>query len=173
MKANYPILILMLGLGGVILPGCVTSSRHAAVVQPPPATSRSADDTSDDLMADDLSNGSSQSSARGNPEALAHYAAGVSYEWNDEDALAVKQFDDAALADPSNEGLVIKVAQRFLKNKQPDKAVTVLAKSARRSDASGFLLSWLARADLQAGKTNQALAASRLSIQRQPDAFDG
>jgi len=74
---------------------------------------------------------------------------------------------------PANERLVIKVAQHYLKNKQVDKAVTVLSKSARRGDASGLLLSWLARADLQAGKTAQALAASRLSIQRQPDAYDG
>ena len=111
--------------------------------------------------------------ARGNPAALAHYAAGLSYEWNDEDEQAVKQFNDAALADPSNEYLVIKVAQRFLKNKQVDKAVAVLARSARRPGASALLLSWLARADLQAGKTHQALAASRRSIQRQPDAFDG
>ena len=65
------------------------------------------------------------------------------------------------------------MAQRFLKTSQVDKAVAVLAKSARRSDASAQLLSWLARADLQAGQTNQALIASRLAIQRQPDAFDG
>ena len=69
--------------------------------------------------------------------------------------------------------LVIKVAERFLKNKQVDKAVTVLARSAHRPDASALLLSCLARADLQAGRTRQALAASRRSIQRQPDAFDG
>jgi tetratricopeptide (TPR) repeat protein len=174
MKAYHPILILMLGLGGVILPGCATSSaRQPAAVQSAPATSQDAGDTNDNLMADDLPDNSSQPMAEGNPAALAHYAAGVSYEWNDEDELAVKQFDDSALADPSNEHLVIKVAQRFLKNKQVDKAVTVLAKSARRPDASALLLSWLARADLQAGMTTQALAASRLSIQRQPDGFDG
>ena len=54
-----------------------------------------------------------------------------------------------------------------------DRAVVLLSKSARRPDASGLLLSWLARADLQAGKTNQALAASRRSIQREPEAFAG
>jgi tetratricopeptide (TPR) repeat protein len=168
MKAYYP--ILLLALAGVILPGCATTARHPLVIQPAPAAGPDADETtSDDLMADDLPNGM----ATGNPAALAHYAAGISYEWNDEDERAVKQFNDAALADPSNEYLVIKVAQRFLKNKQVDKAVTVLAKSARRPDASALLLSWLARAELQAGRPRQALAASRRSIQRQPDAFDG
>jgi tetratricopeptide (TPR) repeat protein len=169
MKAYYPILILMAGLGAMILPGCATPAKPPAAVQSAPAASQDADDPGGDLMADESPN----TRARGNPTALAHYAAGVSYEWNDEDEQAVKQFNDAALADPDNEELVIKVAQRFLKNKQVDKAVTVLAGSARRPDASALLLSWLARADLQAGKTNQALAASRLSIRRQPDAFDG
>jgi len=161
-------------LGGMLLPGCATSPvKHPAAVQSAPATSQSADDSGDTLLADDMPDGSPQSAARGNPAALAHYAAGVSYEWNDEDEQAVKQFNDAALADPSNEHLAIKVAQHFLKNKQVDKAVTVLAASARRPDASALLLSWMARADLQAGKIPQALAASRLSIQRQPDAYDG
>jgi tetratricopeptide (TPR) repeat protein len=169
MKAYYPILILLAALAGVILPGCATPARHPAAVQSAPAASQGADDTSDDLLADDLPN----QMAAGNPAALAHYAAGISYEWNLEDEQAVKQFNDAALADPSNEYLVIKVAERFLKNKQVDKAVTVLARSARRPGASALLLSCLARADLQAGKTRQALAASRRSIQRQPDAFDG
>jgi tetratricopeptide (TPR) repeat protein len=169
MKACYPILILIVPLAGVILPGCATPARPPPAVQSAPAAVQSADDTGDDLTAEDLPN----NMARGNPEALAHYAAGLSYEWNDEDEQAIKQFDDAALADPSNESLVIRVAQHFLKNKQADKAVTVLAKSARRPGASALLLSCLARADLQAGKTRQALAASRRSIQRQPDAFDG
>jgi tetratricopeptide (TPR) repeat protein len=171
MKAYYPILILMTGLAGVLLPGCATPPKAPVPVPVPPgpAAIQDTDDTSDDLLADDLPS----SGATGSPEALAHYAAGISYEWNDEDERAVDQFDESALADPSNEYLVIKVAQRFLKNKQVDKAVTVLASSARRRDASALLLSWLARADLQAGKIRQALAASRRSIQRQPDAFDG
>jgi len=167
MKAYYPILIV--ALAGVILPGCATTAGHPVAVQSAPEAGQGADDASDELLAAELPN----SMARGNPAALAHYAAGVSYEWNDEDELAVKQFNDAALADPSNEYLVIKVAERFLKNKQVDKAVTVLARSARRPGASALLLSCLARADLQAGKTRQALAASRQAIQRQPDAFDG
>ncbi len=173
MKAYYPILVLMAGLSGGFFSGCATPARHPAAPQSAPPASRSADELSDGLTVDELPDNSPRPGAEVNPAALAHYAAGISYEWNEEDEKAVKQFNEAALADPSNEHLVIKVAQRFLKNKQADKAVTVLAKSARRPDASAFLLSWLARADLQAGKTNQALAASRLAIRRQPDAFDG
>jgi tetratricopeptide (TPR) repeat protein len=172
MKAYQPIFILTMGLGAALWAGCATSSRPPAASRSAPAASAVRNPASEDLMAEDLPDTSSPA-AVGNPAALAHYAAGVSYEWNDEDELAVKQFYESALADPSNEHLIIKVAQRFLKNKQVDKAVTVLAKSARRPGASALLLSWLAQADLQAGKINQALAASRLSIQRQPDGYGG
>ena len=153
--------------------GCATGGRPAAAGQPPVAANQGDDSANEDLISEDLPGNPASSVTAGNPAALAHYAAGVSYEWNDQDDLAVRQFEDSALADPSNEHLVIRVAQRFLKNKQVDKAIDVLSKSAHRPAASGLLLSWLARAELQAGKTSQALSASRLSIQRQPDAFDG
>jgi tetratricopeptide (TPR) repeat protein len=163
----------MAGLGAAVLSGCATSATPSAAGQSVPVANEADEGANDDLISEDLPNNPALSPPTGNPAALAHYAAGVSYEWNDQDELAVKQFDDSALADPSNEQLAIKVAQRFLKSKRADMAVTVLAKSARRPDASGLLLSWLARAQLQAGKTSQALASSRLSVQRQPDAFDG
>jgi tetratricopeptide (TPR) repeat protein len=168
MKAYYPVLILMAGLSGAILSGCATPPKPPAAVQSAAAASDGIGDVSDEWADDQPHN-----AALGNPTALAHYAAGISYEWNDDDEKAVEQFNDAALADPSNESLAIKVAEHFLRIGQVNKAVTVLAKSARRPDASALLLSWLARAELQAGKTNQALAASRLSIRKQPDAFEG
>ncbi len=178
MKAHHPILVLAMGLAGLLLAGCASSAPHkdaAAAGAPAPAASGLAGTPGDggDFLAEDFSEDSPNSSSAPSADALAHFAAGISYEWNDQDALAVKQFNDAALADPANERLVLKVAQRYLRNKHPDKAVAVLSKSARRANASALLLSWLARADLQAGKFREALAASRLSIQRQPDAYDG
>jgi tetratricopeptide (TPR) repeat protein len=169
MKAYHPILVLAVALAGVMSPGCATSARHTAAVEAAPTATQDGEDSNDDLLGD----GPTNLVVGGNPAALAHYAAGISYEWNDEDEQAVKQFNDAALADPSKEDLVVKVAQRFLKNNQVDKAVIVLAKSSCRRDASAQLLSCLARADLQAGKTGQALAASRRAIRREPDALDG
>lgn len=159
----------MLGLAA-FLPGCATSPGSSAPSSAASETAQGTNDSSDDLSADDLSG---NSTGQGNPAALAHFAAGVSYEWNDDDERALEQFNQAALADPSNEHLVIKVAQRFMRDNQTDKAIAVLDKSAHRREASAILLSWLARADLEAGKTNQALAASRLSIRRNPRAIDG
>lgn len=168
MKVYYPILILMGVWAGVVLSGCATEPNRSAAIKSAVAhrdnKNRGANGSSDEIESADNS---------GNPESLAHYAAGVTYEWNDEDEKAVAQFAASANADPSNERLVLKVAERYLKEQRPNKAIDLLRKSARRPEASALLLSWLARADLQAGKTNQALAASRLSIRRQPDSFDG
>jgi tetratricopeptide (TPR) repeat protein len=172
MKAFYPVLILLAGLSGAVFSGCATAPRRPATAPSANDARHVNNDTFDEVIYDDLPDNAA-SSSHVKPAALAHYAAGVSYEWNDEDSKAVEQFNEAALADPGNEHLVLEVAQRFLKNKQVDRAVVLLSKSARRPDASGLLLSWLARADLQAGKTNQALAASRRSIQREPEAFAG
>jgi tetratricopeptide (TPR) repeat protein len=175
MKLPYSILGLA-GIAGILLAtGCASpahrpvpgSAGQSAAAVVPPIT------ISDDFLADDAAETAARSSTNGNADAFAHYAAGISFEWNDEDELALKQFDLAALADPSNEGLVIKVAQRYLKTKRYDKAIALLAKSAKRPDASGLLLSWLARANLQAGKTRDALTASRQAIQHQPGGFDG
>src|SRR5262249_18271769 len=67
-----------------------------------------------------------------------------------------------------------KLARDFLKNRQPERAVKLLTKVAQHnSNASAEVLSWLARADIRAGKTNEAATASRLAIQRQPRALEG
>ncbi len=110
---------------------------------------------------------------RGTPEGLAHYAAGYSYEANDSPELARAQFEASVLADPSNEGLATNLARDFLKNNQTDRAIKLLSKAAQNPNASGELLSWLARADLKAGKTNDAVRASRLAIQRSPTKLEG
>lgn len=156
--------------------GCATAPRQAtphAVAAPTPVANAALPPPSDDFLADDISDDANPRTTKPSPEALAHYAAGVSYEWNDDDEAAVKQFDQAALDDPSNERLVIKVAQRYLRTKNFDKAIAVLAKSAKRPNASASLLSWLAQAEMQAGKLRDALSASHLAVQRQPDAFEG
>jgi tetratricopeptide (TPR) repeat protein len=107
------------------------------------------------------------------PDAFAHFAAGESYFDNDDAAGTLRQWEAAALADPSNEGLVVKVAAQLLHDKNNEKALAVLSKSASRTNASALVLAWLARAQLQANHSSQALASSKLAIQRQPGALDG
>jgi tetratricopeptide (TPR) repeat protein len=109
----------------------------------------------------------------GEPDAFAHYAAGESYLDNNDAAGTLKQWEAAALADPSNERLAIQVAGQLLQDKETERALRVLAKSASRANASTMVLSSLARVQLQANHISQALATSKLAIQRHPDELEG
>jgi tetratricopeptide (TPR) repeat protein len=152
--------ILVFGLAGWLLPACSTALHRT-----PPAPGGGA--------------GQSAASAprlqfvKGNADAFAHFAAGESSFDNEDAAGTLRQWEAAALADPSNEGLVVKVAAQLLHDKNTEKALAVLSKSASRTNASALVLAWLARAQLQANHTSQALASSKRAIQRQPGALDG
>jgi tetratricopeptide (TPR) repeat protein len=161
MKAFHT--ILALGLGGALLTGCSTTVKRST-----PANGSRLAGGSDATNAE-----SPAQIAKGNPAAYAHYAAGVTYELNDQEAPALRQFDDSALADPANEQLVEDLARRFLRDKETNKALALLTRSARRPEASAELLAWLARAQFQAGQTNQALATGKLAVQREPASPDG
>jgi tetratricopeptide (TPR) repeat protein len=161
MKAFY--CILTAGLAAALLPACATAPPR------PPAPSAAADSQEKSNPAPLAPSPQTQ----GNPDAFAHFAAGISHTLNDEDTLALRQFTAAALADPANEQLVIEVAQQLLRDKDVDKALALLSKSARRPGASAALLSALARAQLQANRPAEALASSKLAIRRQPGALDG
>jgi tetratricopeptide (TPR) repeat protein len=167
MKAFHSILVFV--LGGVLISGCATESKR-----PTAAASRNVDSQDPDRVAEEAEiNQPPAHFVRGNPEAFARYATGVTYEENDEEGPAIAQYVQSAQADPSNEELVIRVARHFLKNKEPGKAVSLLTKSAHRPHASAFILSWLARAQLEAGHSDKALATSKLAIQRGPTGLDG
>ncbi len=105
--------------------------------------------------------------------AHAHYAAGVIHEMNDELGLALEEYYQAALGDPDNESLVLEVSRRFLQNKQPEKALELLAQAAARPDASGAILARLGLVYSQLGKTEQAIAADRLAIKKAPKLLAG
>jgi tetratricopeptide (TPR) repeat protein len=152
--------IIVFGLSGLMLPGCSTAPGRS------PAAASAAQGRHE-VAAPRLQ------VVNGTPDAFAHYAAGESYFDNNDTAGTLKQWEAAALADPSNEGLAVEVASQFLQDKQTDKALGVLSKSASRPDASAVVLSWLSRVQLQANHINQALASSALAIQRQPDSLDG
>jgi len=149
--------ILVLGLAGLILPGCSTAPRRTST--PPPVSAKAAVPP--------------LRFVKGNADAFAHFAAGESYYDNDDASGTFRQWEAAALADPSNERLVIEVTQQLLQNKEKDKALTLLTKSASRTNASAEILSWLSRLQLQANHVRQALATSKRAIQRQPDLLDG
>ena len=106
-------------------------------------------------------------------EALARFAAGVSGELREQPDEALDQFYKSVLADPTNEPLVIDVARRLIRKKQSDKAVEILTKSAEQAGSTGFVDALLGIAYQQAGKPEQAIAASRRAIVKLPKAILG
>ena len=110
-------------------------------------------------------------SGKGNPEALAHFAAGESWEASGRHDQAMEEFYSSVMADPGNEKTARDVAEWLLDGHHPERAVTLLSKVARRPDVSAPILNLLARADLQAGKTNAAMDASLKAIAREPNSL--
>jgi tetratricopeptide (TPR) repeat protein len=106
-------------------------------------------------------------------EAIAHFAAGVSYEANTNNALALSHFEQAALADPGNEPLVIELSRQYLATKQNQKALNLLTKAAAHPNATPEVYGWFAEAYLKSGKTNQAIAASRHALDTWPTQLEG
>src|ERR1700743_369241 len=60
-------------------------------------------------------------------DAPAHFGAGVVHEMNLEPESALDDYYNAALLDPTNEELVLDVAQQFLQAKRPEKALDLLS----------------------------------------------
>src|SRR5207237_10753037 len=96
-----------------------------------------------------------------NIRAHAHFAAGLAYDLNEKPELALQEYAQAALSDPSYEPVVLESARRFLRAKHTDKAIQVLSKAAALPDASGTIYAWLGLAYAQAGKNDAAIAANR------------
>jgi tetratricopeptide (TPR) repeat protein len=166
MKALQSILVFI--TGAVLISGCATGMKRST------ATASNANSQDPERVADEADASSPPVHLEpGNPEAFARFAAGVTYEENEQEGRAIAQYDKSAEADPANEQLVIYVARQYLKNKDTGKALAILAKSAHRPGASADVLSWLSRAQLQAGHADEAIATSKLAIQRDPAALDG
>ena len=106
-------------------------------------------------------------------KAHAHYAAGVIHDLHGEPVLALQEYYQAVKFDPDNESLVLEVSRRFLLNKQPDKALEILAHAVNQKNASGELYARLGLVYSQLGKTNLALRADETAIKRSPRLLEG
>jgi tetratricopeptide (TPR) repeat protein len=118
-----------------------------------------------------------ETATNGPPESIAwahaHYAAGVVHEMKDELDAALGEYYEAAVSDPDNEWLVLEVSRRFLQNKQPEKALSVLQAATAHTNAPGPVYARLGVVYAQLGKYDQAAAANRIAIQRSPDSLAG
>jgi tetratricopeptide (TPR) repeat protein len=161
---------LALAAGLALASGCAT--RHPK--------SQSGDGLESSALAADYS----PDAVRARIEAHAHYTAAILHEQNDEPELAANEMHQAALADPSNETLVLEAVGRLLRLRNPEgvrdksnaareKALEVLKKSASRPEASGLLYSRLGLVLSMMGKREQAIEANRKAIQKSPDLLSG
>jgi len=102
-------------------------------------------------------------------KALAHFAAGISAELNEEEDAALEHYVKSAAADPGHEVLVIELARRFLQSRQPDKAIDLLTRITASPQATGNMFAWLGRAYADAGKMEQAIKANAAALKRAPE----
>lgn len=105
--------------------------------------------------------------------AHAHYAAGVIHDLNDESVLALKEYYEAAKADPGDQQLVLEASRRFLLNKQPEKALELLARAVKEPNASGEVYGRLGFVYSQLGQLDMALNAGLTAIKKSPQSLAG
>src|SRR5438445_1409273 len=146
-------------LCGLLVAGCKTGPR----AQVRPQKSRS--------LADTLQLGDAALEKKA--QAHAHYAAGIINEVEEQPEAALKEYYQAALKDPENEGLVLEVSKRFLQNKQAESALELLSRAAARPNASGAVLARLGFVYSQLGKFDQAATVSRAAIKKAPGSLTG
>lgn len=151
-------------LAGALLSGCATG---------PPAEEHSGRPGGKGIKAAKSAGETSEESLERRVRAIAHFAAGISAELNDDDTMALEHYLKSAAADPGHEVLIIELARRFLQNRQADKAVDLLTKATASPRASGTLFAWLGRACAEAGRTDQAIKADLAAIGKSPDLLMG
>jgi tetratricopeptide (TPR) repeat protein len=106
-------------------------------------------------------------------DGLTHYAVGIADELNNRPKQATDQFLAAAQADPNEEGLVLEVARRLIREQRNKDAIALLQKASARPNPPGSTFALLGLAYIQAGDTNLAIAANQQSIKKAPDNLAG
>jgi len=163
MMARIQLWLALLVVPSLALTGCSTASRHS----PGTKTTSPAAKSKPSKKAEGLPEAASERSIR----AHAHFAAGLAYDLNEKPEQALQEYFESALADPSYEPVVLETARRFLRVKQPEKALQVLTKAAALPEASGTLYAWLGLAYAQAGRSDAAISANRTAIKKMPQSL--
>ncbi len=163
MQRQYCYSLALLVLGSVLVAGCgSTRPRSREAGQPLEASAPNGKNAP-----------AKESALDRRATAHAHYAAGVIHELNNEAEQALQEFYLAALDDPTDETLILGLSGRFLREKQPEKAVELLRPAAARRGASGEIFARLGLAYAQLGKADLAAEADRAAIKKLPGSFLG
>jgi len=167
--------LALLALALAVIAGCSTASSRKSSGQ-----SSASDAGESGAEAADYS----AAGVKARTESHAHYAAAILHEQDDELELAADEYYRAAMADPSNEALVIEVAGRLLRfrnSEKPDektaelrnRVVELLKKASSVPNASGLVFARLGLAYSIVGKKDQAIEANRQAIKRMPGSLPG
>ncbi|HEY2081160.1 MAG TPA: tetratricopeptide repeat protein [Verrucomicrobiae bacterium] len=165
--------------GSVLIAGCCEPKGHAARFRPSPpavALNRIPDSGLQDpgtTLAVPPEEKSTNVGLENLIDAHAHFAAGVVHEMNLEPESALEDYYNAALLDPTNQSLVLDVAQQFLQAKRPEKALELLSRASTNPAASGALFAEMGFVYSKLGKTNEAVAADRAAIRKDPRSLAG
>jgi tetratricopeptide (TPR) repeat protein len=162
MNRNALLCAVALTLIAAILSGCATGPR--AEKEPTKSGGRFARQEAAE-RSEEFSNEAMEHRVK----ALAHFAAGISAELNDEENSALEHYLKSAAADPGHEVLVLELARRFLQSRQPDKAIDLLTRVTASPQATGKMYAWLGRAYTEAGKIDLAVKANSTAIRKSPE----
>ena len=173
--------LIVLVSGSLLVVGCRgPAGRDARLAAASPrsalASNRTQGDVFDDAASGPLSlsdNGPGSSNLENEIDAHAHFAAGVVHEMSLEPEAALQDYYQAAMLDSTNEALVLDVAQQFLQAKRPEKALELLLHATAKPSASGALFAETGFVYSKMGKTNEAVAADRAAIRKEPRSLLG
>jgi len=101
-------------------------------------------------------------------EAHARYMAGVIHDLNREEDEAIKEFSQAAAAQPADNALVLEVSERLLASRKVEEALQVLSLAAGQPGVSGDVLARLSSVQAGLGRTNDAVATARRALTSTP-----
>lgn len=144
----------------LLLSGCASAPRNAGARAADRKAARAEDEESDAALDRRV-------------RAIAHFAAGISAELNDDESGGLDHYLKSAAADPGHEVLVLELARRLIQNKQPDRAVDLLTRAAASPRATGKTYAWLGLALAEADRTEAAIKADQTAISKAPDLILG
>jgi len=165
MNRHFQRLAVFATFASALLAGCATGPRTEKNAARPGQT------TVEKRQAKKAADADGQLEAR--VRAIAHFAAGISAELNDDVGVALDHYLKSAAADPDHQVLILELARRFLQNQEVDKAIDLLTRATAAPHASGKMFAWLGRAYATAGKTDQAIKADQEAIIRSPELLMG
>jgi tetratricopeptide (TPR) repeat protein len=104
---------------------------------------------------------------------MAHYAAATAHRERGEEQEALNEYYQAALADPSNQKMVMEVVQMLAAVRQRDKAFKLLVEATKNPAATAGLHALLAATYLEKKNPELAKAAANHAIKKSPKSIVG